>query len=196
MNGILAEFEFSEDGTQVLKCPAGHKPNYCCYLKRSGQCQLSFNREQCASCPHKGECKAKIYKKVSRVSVSIRGHESAIQQRLMETDAFKMLARIRNGAETVMSVLRRVYRVDTMPVRGLLRGRLFFGFKIGALNCKKLFAFMQGGGRYAQNPLLAGLKAPKSHAFLSLPPPMKAASLASSRSALLKRGLLTLTSSL
>ena len=89
----------------------------------------------------------------------------------METDAFKMLARIRNGAETVMSVLRRVYHVDTMPVRGLLRGRLFFGFKIGTLqasglapvglqawlNCKKLFAFMQGGGRYAQNPLLAGI---------------------------------------
>ena len=75
----------------------------------------------------------------------------------METDAFKMLARIRNGAETVMSVLRRVYHVDTMPVRGLLRGRLFFGFKIGAMNCKKLFAFMRGGGRYAQNPLLAGI---------------------------------------
>ena len=42
----------------------------------------------------------------------------------------------------------------------------------------------------------AGLKAPKSHAFLSLAPHMKAASLASSRSALLKRGLLTLTSRL
>ena len=51
----------------------------------------------------------------------------------METDAFKMLARIRNGIETAMSVLRRVYHVDTMPVRGLLRGHLFFGFKIGLL---------------------------------------------------------------
>ena len=75
----------------------------------------------------------------------------------METDAFKMLARIRNGAETVMSLLRRACHVDTMPVRGLLRGRLFFGFKIGAMNCKKLFAFRRGGGRYAQNPLLAGI---------------------------------------
>ena len=51
----------------------------------------------------------------------------------METDAFKMLARIRNGAETVMSVLRRVYHADTMPVRGLVLGRLFFGCKIGSL---------------------------------------------------------------
>ena len=85
------------------------------------------------------------------------GHESALQQRLMETEEYKLLTRLRNGAETVMSVLRRVYHVDTMPVRGLLRGRLFFGFKIGAMNCKKLFAFMRGGGHYAQNPLLAGI---------------------------------------
>ena len=41
-----------------------------------------------------------------------------------------------------------------------------------------------------------GLKALKSHAFFSLAPHMKAASLASSRSALLKRELLTLTSEL
>ena len=37
VNDIYAEFDFNEDGTQALKCPAGHKPNYCCYLKRSGQ---------------------------------------------------------------------------------------------------------------------------------------------------------------
>ena len=150
MNGILANFEFNEDGTQALKRPAGHASKSCRYLEKAGRCQLSLDREQCASCPRKGECKAKIYKKVSRGTVSIRGHESAARQRLMETGAFKMLARIRNGAETVMSAPRRVCRVDTMPVRGLLRGRLFFGFKIGALNCKKLFAFMQGGAKSAK----------------------------------------------
>ena len=51
---------------------------------------------------------------------------------------YKLLARIRNGAETVMSAMRRVYRVDTMPVRGLVRGRLFFGCKIAALQADKL----------------------------------------------------------
>ena len=65
MNDIYADFEFSGDGTQVLKCPAGHKPNHRCYLQKNGQCQLSFDREQCANCQHKGECKAKIFKKVS-----------------------------------------------------------------------------------------------------------------------------------
>ena len=136
-NDILADFEFNEDGTQVLKCPAGHAPKSCCYLKTNGCCQLSFDRNQCAGCPHKDECKAKICKEVSRVTVSIMGHENAIQQRLMETEECKLLTRIRNGIETVMSVLRRVYHVDTMPVRRLLPVRLFFGCKIGALRADK-----------------------------------------------------------
>ena len=68
-----------------------------------------FDRNQCACCPCKEECKAKIYKKVSKVKVSIMGHENAIQQRLMETKEYNLLTRIRNGIETVMSVLRRAY---------------------------------------------------------------------------------------
>ena len=81
--------------------------------------------------------KAKIFKKVSRVTVSIMGHENAIQQRLMETEEYKLLTRIRNGVETVMSTMRRVYHVDTMPVRRLLPVRFFFGCKIGALRADK-----------------------------------------------------------
>ena len=58
-----------------------------------------------------------------------------------------------------MPLLRRVCHVDTMPVRGLLRGRLFFGFKIGAASCKKLFAFMKGGGATPKTRFLRELEA-------------------------------------
>ena len=37
VNDIYADFEFSEDGTQALKRPAGHAPKSCRYLKKSGQ---------------------------------------------------------------------------------------------------------------------------------------------------------------
>lgn len=73
----------------------------------------------------------------------------------MGTEEFKNLFRIRNGAETVPSLLRRKYHADRMPVRGLIRGRFFFGCKIAALNFKKLFTFQKGLGHYAQNPALA-----------------------------------------
>jgi nucleoside-triphosphatase THEP1 len=37
--------------------------------------------------------------------------------------------------------LRRKYNVGGIPVMGLRRSRLFFGFKIGALNFKKMLKF-------------------------------------------------------
>ena len=55
-----------------------------------------------------------------------------------------MIGRIRNGVETVPSVIRNKYLVDTMPVRGKLRTKLFFGFKVAALNFQKLRRFMDG----------------------------------------------------
>jgi hypothetical protein len=34
--------------------------------------------------------------------------------------------------------------VDKIPVRGKLRGKLFYGFKIAALNTNKLFRHLRG----------------------------------------------------
>lgn len=70
---------------------------------------------------------------------------------MMGTEEFKNLFRIRNGVETVPSLLQRKYHVDRMPVRG----RFFFGCKIATLNFKKLFTFWKGAGHHAQNPVLA-----------------------------------------
>lgn len=74
----------------------------------------------------------------------------------MGTEKFKLLARIRNGVETIPSVLRRKYRADRMPVRGCIPGRQFFGFKIAALNYGKLMTYQKKRGNYAKNPILVG----------------------------------------
>lgn len=154
---ILADFVFNEEGTQVLRCPAGYRPKSSGYTGgKSQQCHVSFAREQCAGCPNKGRCKAKIHKRVSTVTVSIKAHERAKQQRFMKEEEYRNLFKIRNGVETIPSILRNRYQVDPMPVRGLLGGKFFFGSKIGALNFRKLFTYRKGMGHYAQNPALAG----------------------------------------
>lgn len=156
VDDILADFVFNDSGTKVLRCPAGYEPKTCGYTgSKSQQCHVSFTREQCMGCPNKDRCKAKIHKRVSTVTVSIKAHERAKQQRFMETKEFRSFFRIRNGVETIPSMLRRLYHADRMPVRGLIRGRFFFGCKIGALNFKKLFTYRKGLGNYAQNPVLA-----------------------------------------
>lgn len=156
VDNILADFVFNDSETRVLRCPSGHEPKSCGYTgDKSRQFHVSFTREQCAGCPNKDRCKAKIHKRVSTVTVSVKAHERAKQQQFMGTEEFRNLFRIRNGVETVPSMLRRLYHADRMPVRGLLRGKFFFGCKIGALNFRKLFSYRKGMGHYAQNPVLA-----------------------------------------
>lgn len=156
VDDILADFVFNETGTKVVRCPAGYEPKSCGYTGgKSQQFHVSFQKEQCVNCPNKERCKAKIHKRVSSVTVSIKAHERAKQQRFMGTEEFRNLFKIRNGVETLPSLLRRRYHAYRMSVRGLIRGRFFFGCKIGALNFKKLFTYRKGLGHYAQNPVLA-----------------------------------------
>ena len=75
------------------------------------------------------------------------------------TEQFKLLARIRNGVETVPSILRRIYHADRMPVRGLTRTGFFFGCKVAALNVKKLLTYHRGTKLCPKS--VAGLKKEK-----------------------------------
>jgi len=143
---IAADFNFSEDGESVISCPAGHEPKSCSYNKVTGQCAMSFHREHCEHCPYRDQCKPKEYKKTFRKTVSVKSKERAMQQRGRNTDSFKMLSHFRNGVESIPSILRRKYQVDRIPVRGLARTRMFFAFKICALNINRFCTYMQSLG--------------------------------------------------
>ena len=73
----------------------------------------------------------------------------------MKTEAYKAYGRLRNGVETIPSMLRNLFNVNSMPVRGKIKTKFFFGSKIAALNFRKLFGYRKGLGNYAQNPLLS-----------------------------------------
>ena len=110
IDDIVADFVFNETGTKVLRCPAEYEPKSCGYTgAKSQQFHVSFLRDQCADCPNKNRCKAKIHKRVSSVTVSIKSHERAKQQRFMGTEEFRNFFKICNGVETLPSLLRRQY---------------------------------------------------------------------------------------
>lgn len=56
----------------------------------------------------------------------------------LSAEEYIVLQKKRNGVEGLPSVLRRRYHVDTMPVRGLVRSKIWFSFKIGAINVKRV----------------------------------------------------------
>jgi len=138
---ILAEFEFSPDGTKVLKCAGGQVPITNTYDAKSEQCRITMDKEKCNSCPYKDQCKPKFHKKKASKVLSWKSVSRAKQLEYMKTTEFIELAKIRNGVESLPSTLRRKYHVDEMPVRGKLKTKLFFGFKIAALNFKKLLDY-------------------------------------------------------
>lgn len=151
---IYADFEFNKEGNRVVKCPAGHSPQSCCCSSSNGHIHVSFPKETCLNCPHRNQCRVKVYKKVCSIDISAAAKYRASTRRYMKTEEFKAFARLRNGVETLPSLLRRRYHVDRMPVFGKTRSRFFFGCKVAALNTRKLFSFRNGLGNYAQNPIL------------------------------------------
>jgi len=152
---IYADFELNNEGTRIEKCPAGYSPVSCCCSSSNGHVHASFSKEHCMNCSHKDECRVKEHKKVFSIDISATAQYRANTRRYMKTEEFKALARLRNGVETLPSILRNRYHVDRMPVRGKIRSKFFFGCKVAALNIRKLFTFRNGLGHYAKNPLFA-----------------------------------------
>jgi len=151
---ICADFEFSNDGKKVLKCPGGYEPKSCSYNPKTEQCICSFQLSQCKNCPHFSKCHPKQFKRTCRKVISAKSKTRALQQRFRDTDEFKKFSKIRNGVETVPSYLRRSYNIDHMPVRGKLPCKLLFGLKIGASNFKKLCKYLQSQDNCALNPTI------------------------------------------
>ena len=150
---IYADFEFSEDGKKVLKCPAGYMPRTCCYRNSNEKCYISFPVSVCKNCPHRNECNPHIHKQTASFNVSKKGRNRARCQRMMKDKNYSDYCRFRNGVETVPSNLRKNFHIDKLP-RGKRRGKFFFGSKIAALNFRKLFNYRTGLIKCASNPVI------------------------------------------
>lgn len=149
---ICAEFVLDETRTEIVKCPAGHQP-ISCTTYANGQMRVTFPAKSCENCPNKDNCSAKIGKTTSAVIISVSSISRAQTQRHMQGEDGNNYAKFRNGVETIPSSLRRNYNIHKLP-RGKTQGAIFFGFKIGALNFKKLFTYRTGSGNYALNPVI------------------------------------------
>lgn len=140
---IYADFEFNEEGTRITACANGHAPKSSSYNAKTGQCTASIHKSQCEGYPYADSCKRKINKRTVRVTLSIRSKHRAELQLDRGSGEFKAATHFRNGVETIPSFLRRIFNVDHMPVRGKLRTKLQFGFKISGLNFLKLCKYEQ-----------------------------------------------------
>ena len=152
---IIGNFELNEEETRVVKCPMGYTPKSSSYIRQTGVCTASFDRNCCADCPYRKECNAKIFKRVAKIRITGKQIRRAALQEKMKSEEYKLYARLRNGVETIPSILKNIYDVNHMSVRGKQRCKFFFGSKVAALNFRKLLGYLRGTGKYAPNAILA-----------------------------------------
>ena len=121
---IFADFVLNEEGTKILECPAGKVPDVSHFNPATGRITATMPDNCCANCPNRDKCKAQVGKRkpVSRVQVTSKTVERAKQARECTSEEGKKNAQRRNGVEGVMSVMRRKYDLDHIPVFG--SGRL------------------------------------------------------------------------
>lgn len=121
--GILADFVLNADKTEVQSCPCGKEPTACKYNPNTGYITATMPDNCCASCPHQKECKAKVNNKKNKSTVRVTGKAvtRAKQARHFSTEEGKTNANRRNGVEGIMSVMRRKYGIDHIPVFGIKR---------------------------------------------------------------------------
>ena len=135
-NSGYEKFEIDESTHEVKSCPAGHKPDDSKY--KEGKYKAHFSKDKCDNCPNRLNCPVKKQKKKYLFYVSEKKLHRAKLMAIMGTEEYKKIARKRAGIEGIPSVLRRKYNIDHLPVRGKVRSKIWLGFKISAINCKRL----------------------------------------------------------
>lgn len=140
------QFAIDPDTGLIMACPGGFAPASASRNQEKKLCHAKFNKEDCAFCPLKDSCIVKEQKRFNAVTITDKKLIADRYRNLLGTVRHQALADFRAGVEGVPSVLRRVYGVDDVPVRGLVRTRIWDHFKVMAYNFKSYYRYCKRMG--------------------------------------------------
>jgi hypothetical protein len=132
------QFQVNEEIHEVASCPAGHKPAETYHDIKGKSYTVKMSKEICSSCPLQERCPIQSQKKYNVARFSEKRYRTDQLRVQMGTEEYRKLTNSRAGIEGLPSVLRRRYGIDEMPIRGYVRAKIWFGFKIAAMNFKSL----------------------------------------------------------
>ena len=140
------KFVIDPDTELIVACPGGFAPVSASRDLGKKLYNAKFNKESCASCPLKDSCIVKEQKRFNAVTITDKKMIADRYRSLLGTARHQALADFRAGVEGVPSVLRRVYRIDDLPVRGLVRTRIWDNLKVIAYNFKSYYSYCKRCG--------------------------------------------------
>lgn len=139
---VFAEYELNEEENEVVRCAEGKHPISSTYYEKTEMIRVKMDLHDCSSCPMREHCHARLQKKEAVVTVSKKMVMRARYLKKLGTEEYKKLTKQRNAVEGIMSVLRRRYHVDEIPVFGKECSKIYFYLKVGAFNVVKLLKYM------------------------------------------------------
>jgi hypothetical protein len=139
-------FKIDSDTELITTCPGGTIPVSATRDRKNELFRACFTKEDCSRCPHLKRCIVKEQKRCYSLVITEKKLVADRYRSLLGTPLHKALGDFRAGVEGVPSVLRRVYGIDDLPVRGLIRSRIWDHGKIMAYNFKSFFEYCRKNG--------------------------------------------------
>lgn len=139
---LYADFEIVKEQEEIqIRCPNGLYPSRFSYDPKSDSWSVSYMIRTCQNCPFSEDCPLIKRKNVRSGKVSEKQISRAKMQRELHTDKMKELTHFRNGVEAVPSQLRRKQKIDTIPVRGRVRKKIWYLMDLTAINVRRIIRF-------------------------------------------------------
>lgn len=131
--------QFQRDENHLITgCPAGHKPVTSTYDQEKEIYKAKFSKQDCASCPFLDQCPIQQQKKFNTVRFTKNKLQTDIVRNQMNSESHRLLSHFRAGVEGIVSALRRGFKMDDIPVLGLVRSKIWIHTKIIAYNFKSV----------------------------------------------------------
>ena len=140
------QFEIDPETEVIVSCPGGSTPISSERDHGKEHFKAKFDKQRCESCPLLDSCIIKEQKKFNTVTITEKKLIADRYRSLLGTAEHQALGDFRAGVEGVPSVLCRVYGIDDLPVRGLIRTRIWDHFKTIAYNFKSFYSYYKRNG--------------------------------------------------
>jgi len=129
---------------RTARCPQGHESqSWRERPEREGQIQVSFATAVCQACPVRTECTKGPHRELQ---LRPRAQTAALQQQRAEqqTPEFRQRYALRSGVEATISQAVRCLPLRQSRYRGMAKVQLQQLVTATALNCLRLYAFVEG----------------------------------------------------
>jgi hypothetical protein len=138
----ISVHEFKRDENKlVTECPAGQKPIMSKFDSKKEVYIAKFSKTVCAVCPLKDECPVQKQKKHNTMRFTEKKLQSNMLRSEMHSERHQTLSKFRAGVEGIVSALRRGFDMDDIPIRGLVRSKIWIHTKILAYNFKSVVKY-------------------------------------------------------